>query len=198
MSAFSANSSPAARTCLGVVSAARPTSAAIGVSAPCSSSATTTEAPATAAAVLPKLVCTHPIVVLPSEEAHAPVGGAASTPGPARAAASAVVSAPPSAVSGAMSASSAASARRRPLPLQHLAGGVAGGVTSTLLLHPLDLIKIRFAVEDVGGRGRAPRYSGVANALTTITSSEGIRGLYRGVTPNLLGAGSSWGLYFML
>ena len=97
-----------------------------------------------------------------------------------------------------MSSSSGSPALRRPLPLQHLAGGVAGGVTSTLLLHPLDLIKIRFAVEDVGGRGKAPRYSGIANAFSAITSSEGIRGLYRGVTPNLLGAGSSWGLYFML
>lgn len=28
---------------------------------------------------------------------------------------------------------------------EHLLAGVAGGVTSTLILHPLDLIKIRFA-----------------------------------------------------
>lgn len=28
---------------------------------------------------------------------------------------------------------------------EHLVAGVTGGVTSTLLLHPLDLIKIRFA-----------------------------------------------------
>lgn len=28
---------------------------------------------------------------------------------------------------------------------EHLIAGVTGGVTSTLLLHPLDLIKIRFA-----------------------------------------------------
>lgn len=30
---------------------------------------------------------------------------------------------------------------------EHLMAGVSGGVTSTLLLHPLDLIKIRFAGE---------------------------------------------------
>lgn len=30
---------------------------------------------------------------------------------------------------------------------EHLVAGVSGGVTSTLLLHPLDLIKIRFAGE---------------------------------------------------
>lgn len=28
---------------------------------------------------------------------------------------------------------------------EHLIAGITGGVTSTLLLHPLDLIKIRFA-----------------------------------------------------
>ena len=28
---------------------------------------------------------------------------------------------------------------------EHLIAGVTGGVTSTLILHPLDLIKIRFA-----------------------------------------------------
>lgn len=28
---------------------------------------------------------------------------------------------------------------------EHLLAGISGGVTSTLLLHPLDLIKIRFA-----------------------------------------------------
>lgn len=30
---------------------------------------------------------------------------------------------------------------------EHLVAGVSGGVTSTLILHPLDLIKIRFAGE---------------------------------------------------
>lgn len=30
---------------------------------------------------------------------------------------------------------------------EHLVAGVSGGVVSTLILHPLDLIKIRFAGE---------------------------------------------------
>ena len=33
--------------------------------------------------------------------------------------------------------------------------------------------------------------------MTTIVKSEGYRGLYRGVTPNVLTAGSSWGSYFL-
>lgn len=43
-----------------------------------------------------------------------------------------------------------------------------------------------------------PHYNGLTNAVTTIVRQEGIRGLYRGVTPNCWGAGASWGLYFLL
>lgn len=33
------------------------------------------------------------------------------------------------------------------LKYEHMVAGISGGVTSTLILHPLDLIKIRFAGE---------------------------------------------------
>lgn len=32
---------------------------------------------------------------------------------------------------------------------EHMIAGISGGVTSTLILHPLDLIKIRFAGIDM-------------------------------------------------
>lgn len=32
---------------------------------------------------------------------------------------------------------------------EHLLAGISGGVTSTLILHPLDLIKIRFAGKNI-------------------------------------------------
>jgi len=35
------------------------------------------------------------------------------------------------------------------------------------------------------------------NAATSIFRQNGVRGLYQGVTPNLWGAGASWGLYFL-
>jgi len=70
-----------------------------------------------------------------------------------------------------------------------------GGGVSTLILHPLDLLKIRFAVDD--GKGNKPHYAGLRQAVTTIFRSEGMRGLYRGVTPNVAGAGSAWGFYFL-
>ncbi|XP_045619159.2 solute carrier family 25 member 32 [Procambarus clarkii] len=80
--------------------------------------------------------------------------------------------------------------------LEHLVAGVAGGVASTLILHPLDLLKIRFAVSD-GTTSAKPHYTGLTQAMCQIFRHEGIRGLYRGVTPNVWGAGSAWGLYFL-
>ncbi|CAG0916847.1 unnamed protein product [Notodromas monacha] len=80
---------------------------------------------------------------------------------------------------------------------EHLLAGIAGGTTSTLLLHPLDLIKIRFAVNEGATRSlNRPQYNGVFDAFGSIYRTEGIRGLYQGVVPNILGAGSAWGLYF--
>ncbi|XP_045447187.1 mitochondrial folate transporter/carrier [Melitaea cinxia] len=79
---------------------------------------------------------------------------------------------------------------------EHLVAGISGGVTSTLILHPLDLIKIRFAVND-GRTATVPRYDGLGSAFVTIVKKEGVRGLYRGVTPNVWGSGSAWGFYFL-
>lgn len=79
---------------------------------------------------------------------------------------------------------------------EHLVAGISGGVASTLILHPLDLIKIRFAVND-GQTPTAPQYHGLRNAMATIFRQEGARGLYRGVTPNVWGSGSAWGFYFL-
>ncbi|XP_023332803.1 mitochondrial folate transporter/carrier [Eurytemora carolleeae] len=83
----------------------------------------------------------------------------------------------------------------RTVKYEHLVAGISGGVVSTLILHPLDLLKIRFAVDD-GSSNRAP-YKGVKSAFATIIKTEGMSGLYRGVTPNTVGAGSAWGFYFL-
>uniref|UniRef100_A0A8C5M5W0 Solute carrier family 25 member 32 n=1 Tax=Leptobrachium leishanense TaxID=445787 RepID=A0A8C5M5W0_9ANUR len=78
---------------------------------------------------------------------------------------------------------------------ENLAAGLSGGVISTLVLHPLDLVKIRFAVSD--GLELRPKYNGIFHCLVTVWKREGLRGLYQGVTPNMWGAGASWGLYFL-
>ncbi|XP_044756063.1 mitochondrial folate transporter/carrier [Coccinella septempunctata] len=77
---------------------------------------------------------------------------------------------------------------------QHLIAGISGGVCSTLVLHPLDLLKIRFEVNN--GLNYDPNYRGIINGITTIFKQEGIVGLYRGAVPSTVGAGASWGLYF--
>lgn len=79
---------------------------------------------------------------------------------------------------------------------EHLVAGTLGGLTSTLILHPLDLLKVRFAVAD-GQPSLKKNYRNISNALVTIVKEEGFRGLYKGVTPNCLGAGTAWGLYFL-
>jgi len=48
------------------------------------------------------------------------------------------------------------------------------------------------------GRNTIPSYAGLGNAVTTIFRQEGIKGLYKGVTPNVWGSGSAWGFYFLL
>ncbi|CAG7837772.1 unnamed protein product [Allacma fusca] len=81
------------------------------------------------------------------------------------------------------------------IKMEHLVAGITGGAASTLILHPLDLVKIRFAVND--GLSSRPQYNGLFHAFKSILKDEGVRGLYRGVTPNVWGAGSAWGLYFL-
>lgn len=78
-----------------------------------------------------------------------------------------------------------------------MVAGVSGGVASTLILHPLDLLKVRFAAND-GRVSSRPQYMGLRNAVSRIIRDEGFRGLYRGVTPNCWGAGAAWGFYFLL
>lgn len=79
---------------------------------------------------------------------------------------------------------------------EHLVAGLVGGLTSTLVLHPLDLLKVRFAVSD-GQSSLKKNYKSIFNAFSTIVKEEGARGLYKGVAPNCLGSGTAWGLYFL-
>lgn len=79
---------------------------------------------------------------------------------------------------------------------EYLIAGLLGGVTSTLVLHPLDLLKVRFAVSD--GQSKLKKdYRSIRNAVSTIAREEGYKGFYKGVLPNCLGAGTAWGLYFL-
>ncbi|XP_051575659.1 mitochondrial folate transporter/carrier-like [Myxocyprinus asiaticus] len=41
-----------------------------------------------------------------------------------------------------------------------------------------------------------PKYSGILQYMRSVWQQEGLHGLYQGVTPNIWGAGASWGLDF--
>ncbi|KAL9547133.1 hypothetical protein MBANPS3_006314 [Mucor bainieri] len=75
--------------------------------------------------------------------------------------------------------------------------GFGAGMVSTALLHPLDLIKIRFQVDSARYSEKRPVVGGTIRSFKAIVKDEGVwRGLYRGVTPNMAGATISWGFYF--
>jgi solute carrier family 25 folate transporter 32 len=79
---------------------------------------------------------------------------------------------------------------------EHLVAGLSGGVVSTMVTHPFDLIKLRFAVNDGGVADTRPKYRGLWHAFKTIGRQDGVVGLYRGASANVTGAGLSWGFYF--
>eukprot|EP00884_Botryococcus_braunii_P010077 jgi/Botrbrau1/19070/Bobra.0785s0001.1 len=78
---------------------------------------------------------------------------------------------------------------------KHAVAGCVAGLSTVLVLQPLDVVKTRLQVQD-GIRGTLPAYKGTRHALKTILREEGWRALYAGLSPALLGAGLSWGIYF--
>jgi len=72
--------------------------------------------------------------------------------------------------------------------------GMSGGFLSNLILHPFDLVRNRLAVAD--GKTERPVYRGSFSIIRSIVRNDGWKGLYRGVSPSLIGASLSWGLYF--
>ncbi|KAF9004716.1 mitochondrial FAD carrier protein [Cyathus striatus] len=79
--------------------------------------------------------------------------------------------------------------------LDHAAAGLGAGVVTTLCMNPLDMLKVKFQVNTTnpaGGLGKA-----MWLALSNIQQTQGWKGLYRGLIPNIAGNASSWGLYFL-
>ncbi|KAM3727541.1 Mitochondrial folate transporter/carrier [Dirofilaria immitis] len=77
---------------------------------------------------------------------------------------------------------------------EHLIGGFTGGITSTIVCHPLDLLRIRYSAND--GNRQRPQYRNYWHATQSIVLSKGYKGLYQGLSPNLIGSALSWGFYF--
>jgi solute carrier family 25 folate transporter 32 len=87
-----------------------------------------------------------------------------------------------------------------------LVAGLCGGAASTVLLYPLDLIKVRLQVnEDPGTKSSSTsasprtktRLSSI-HAFRVIIRHEGFLGLYQGLIPAVIGSAVSWGGYFFV
>ncbi|KAK7262908.1 hypothetical protein RJT34_30489 [Clitoria ternatea] len=78
---------------------------------------------------------------------------------------------------------------------ENATAGAAAGFATVAVMHPLDVVRTRFQVND-GRVSHLPSYRNTAHAIFTIARSEGLRGLYAGFLPGVLGSTISWGLYF--
>ncbi|KZZ94322.1 Mitochondrial carrier domain protein [Moelleriella libera RCEF 2490] len=74
-----------------------------------------------------------------------------------------------------------------------LAGAISGAVAQTFT-YPFDVLRRRFQINTMSGMGY--QYKGVVDAVRVIIGQEGLRGLYKGIVPNLLkvapSMASSW------
>ncbi|KAJ1986467.1 Fe(2+) transporter [Coemansia sp. RSA 1358] len=75
----------------------------------------------------------------------------------------------------------------------HLIAGAAAGIMEHSVMYPFDIVKTRMQVV---GSPSAVVYSGVTQALRAISTTEGIRSLWRGVMSVVLGAGPAHAVYF--
>ncbi|KIJ55241.1 hypothetical protein M422DRAFT_219815 [Sphaerobolus stellatus SS14] len=73
-----------------------------------------------------------------------------------------------------------------------LAGALAG-ITEHAVMFPIDSIKTRMQVISTSP---AAIYSGIGNAFTRISSTEGMRALWRGVSSVIVGAGPAHAVHF--
>ncbi|KAH1058829.1 hypothetical protein AAZX31_02G049800 [Glycine max] len=78
---------------------------------------------------------------------------------------------------------------------ENATAGAAAGFATVAVMHPLDVVRTRFQVND-GRVSNFPSYKNTAHAVFTIARSEGLRGLYAGFLPGVLGSTISWSLYF--
>jgi len=74
---------------------------------------------------------------------------------------------------------------------------VAGSAASLAmqLLHPFDILKVRFQSNDGGrdSRNLVPKYHSLINSIKTISKSEGNSAFFKGVLLSILGNNLSYG-----
>ncbi|CAN7088223.1 unnamed protein product [Brassica rapa subsp. narinosa] len=83
--------------------------------------------------------------------------------------------------------------------LCNAAAGAAAGVFAATFVCPLDVIKTRFQVHGLPKLAH-PNIKGsiIVGSLKQIFKQEGMRGLYRGLSPTVMALLSNWAVYFTM
>lgn len=75
--------------------------------------------------------------------------------------------------------------------------GAAGGFTSGVVTCPLDVIKTKLQAQGGFRAGAGAQvYSGMLGTARVIWKEEGLKGMYRGLGPIILGYLPTWGVWF--
>ena len=85
-------------------------------------------------------------------------------------------------------------AQRSEWSLNSMIAGAGGGLVASIATCPLDVVKTKLqAQRAIHGQHN---YQGIADTVKNILRENGIRGLYRGLGPTLLGYLPTWAIYF--
>lgn len=83
---------------------------------------------------------------------------------------------------------------RNPNAVRKLAAGAVSGAVAQTCTYPFDVLRRRFQINTMSGMGY--RYKSIFDAVRVIVAQEGIKGMYKGIVPNLLkvapSMASSW------
>ncbi|KAJ9223046.1 hypothetical protein DTO280E4_5644 [Paecilomyces variotii] len=83
---------------------------------------------------------------------------------------------------------------KNPSPYRKLLAGAISGAVAQTCTYPFDVLRRRFQINTMSGMGY--QYSSIWDAVRLIVAEEGLRGLYKGIVPNLLkvapSMASSW------
>jgi len=83
---------------------------------------------------------------------------------------------------------------KNPNAVRKLAAGAISGAIAQTCTYPFDLLRRRFQINTMSGIGY--QYKSIFDAVRVIMAQEGIRGMYKGILPNLLkvapSMASSW------
>ncbi|KAL3424368.1 mitochondrial carrier [Phlyctema vagabunda] len=83
---------------------------------------------------------------------------------------------------------------KNPSAVRKLAAGAISGAVAQTCTYPFDVLRRRFQINTMSGMGY--QYKSITDAVRVIVAQEGIRGMYKGIVPNLLkvapSMASSW------